>query len=225
MLGSMLNSHPQIYFGHEIFGKYFQTIADPEDRLLPNETGSERHARFFAYHRQRLPGRRAMGYKLLQYQAQGRYEDLWDRLKEDDVHKIFLKREVMGRLASYLRGNKTGLWKNDAENTGAYPAGLKVDATWKDVCKFMLQDAELDEYQHSCKNAIEVWYEDLVDDPQKEGTRVTSFLGLPKKQLSARTTLQRATSENYGDAFANFDVLLKDCRELAKRLPLLDYHC
>ncbi|ALJ00010.1 sulfotransferase [Rufibacter tibetensis] len=201
LLHTYLNSHTRILSIDE-FLHPANTITFTPDQTLEylHTTGLKKYSGLI----------QALGFKLF-YEWQGeRYTPMWDLFRQDPALKIIhLKRRNHLRSLVSLRI----ALKNKKWSKGVYEAGesaySKAVLLSQEECLQHFKAMEEEEKQFDMffekQHKIELFYEDLVKNPEKELARVQTFLGV--KQHRLETLLSRQNPEALSELVVNFQEL------------------
>ncbi|MDP9178577.1 MAG: sulfotransferase [Gemmatimonadota bacterium] len=160
---------------------------------------------------------KAVGFKLFYDQAQEeRWRGVWDRLKaQTDCKVIHLRRRniVRAHLSEKI-AVKTERWSilrdDDAHRDVA------VELTFSE-CLQTLEDEREDSERYQLffadHGVLEVFYEDLVSNTDAETDRIQRFLGVPRRQLRAKTRKQ--ARQPLTTMISNYDELKRLCEGTA----------
>ena len=198
----MLKSHPSVHAKGEILGR------------LAGRSCEEVLAGVFHDY---PPEVRAVGFKLFYYHPlDDRSGDVWKRLRAlDDLHVVHLKRRnILRTLLSRKIAGRTGEWhQRDAAGRRSDVDGKRVTFTaeeltagfeqtrgWETKYAAMFED----------RPVLELWYEELIEDPAREFARMTGFLGV--EPLSPSTRLERQNPEPLRTLIRNYDELKESFR-------------
>ncbi len=213
-LRSLLDSHGQILTFGEIFrrpgeigwgrsdyNKYFQS---PKlVTLMRNESPEFIEKKVFGKFPRKIS---AVGFKIFYQHAHGdAREAAWTFLKnEKDLKVIHLKRRnILKRLVSYKKALVTNEWK--VGRTDQKKEKIKVSLTYEECLQeFLRITADQEKYDDFFKNhpKIELIYENLSSDRDKEMKRVQSFLGVDDKPLKPSTRKQ--SYQPLSDSISNY---------------------
>jgi LPS sulfotransferase NodH len=217
LLLGYLNSHPDCFAGGELFR---DVCIEKEDWLAPTRPEALQRFEELAELRQRDPIQfvdyvfavktyRAIGYKLIYYDAE-KNEDITAYLAGiDDIRVIHLKRKnLLRRLLSMRRGEKTGIWhmSRSAPDDPQRPRQMLslMECAW-DFNYIEAMESKYDAL-FAKHNMIEVFYEDLAAKPSLALARVLGFLDLPQREdLSCYT--KKLGTDTLRDAIENYDEL------------------
>ncbi len=199
-LRGLLNSHPQVMVFGEIF-RFYDNIGweVPEYEahqqtprlisLMQRDPVAFLKTRVF----HRFPASiAAVGFKLFYYHAQDSRRIIWNHLKERrDIHIIHLKRKNSLRtLLSRKKAHMTDKWTN---LTGPEPDALSIELSPAECLEqFVWTRAMWREYDDFFRDhpRMDLFYEDLMADHEREGRRVQEFLGVSLRRLRPNTYKQ-----------------------------------
>jgi LPS sulfotransferase NodH len=156
-----------------------------------------------------MPGPiRAVGFRLFYDQARGgQVPDLWAHLaSQSELHVIHLKRRnVLRTHLSQVVARRTGLWLRRSSGRQAHaPVKLSVEECRRVFSQTRAQEEEMDSFFRQ-QPRLEVTYEALVSDRQRQTRRLFDFLSVPSVDV-APTTRKQAYLD-LRDAIANYDEL------------------
>ncbi len=221
LLRGMLNSHPDVYVGGELFNDYipdgripWQLDSAPTGQDAKDELTALRRAdpvafleRLFGMSAQR--GYRVIGFKLMYYHGD-RYSAVRDRLRDDTAFRIIhlKRRNLLRRYISEQRARMTGEW--------SHPSGVdeiqlpEVPLKLKDC----LQDFDYVEQQQreyadlfERHDVLEVFYEDLAATPVPVAKRTAAFLGLPTDDWEPRIKYGKTGTDSLRNAISGYHEL------------------
>jgi LPS sulfotransferase NodH len=196
LLISMLNSHPSVYAEGEIFS------------WLKGRTEEQILNRIYASY----PGYiKAVGFKIFYYHPQDDESGLiWQLLQNlDDLYIIHLKRRnILRTLLSRRIAGLTDAYRYDLQKSGKNDqkkrcrfsedelrAGFEQTRDWE------IKFAKL----FSNKAAIDVYYEDMVCNPNLEFNKIANLLKI--KSHSPRTHLKKQNPEKAIELIENYTTL------------------
>lgn len=212
-LRSLLNSHSAAVAFGEIFRSTTSIGWD-----LPGFSQSNRlislmnmHPRTFleaAVFRNMPVHIHAVGFKLFYQQARdGRRKFIWDHLEKNrSVKIIHLKREnALKAYLSLVRARDTGVWHVTARRpVEAPPVRLEFEACANHFINMREYRRYVEKhFQHHAK--IDVLYEDLSADPDREMERVLNLLGLELEKT--RSAVVKQSSRPLHQAISNYHEL------------------
>jgi LPS sulfotransferase NodH len=198
LLRGLLDSHPDCFVGQEIFNEvYFEQGCVPW--YIDPETG--RHQENPANYDSELvdlrakdPGRlierlmemarekkfHAAGFKLMYYHGENKQAARTYLVSSPDVRIIHLKRKnLLRRLVSLKRAQAADAWNVGLGSPRPTFKPVELSAM-ECVADFSEIERQQTLYDDLFKNhaLINVYYEDLAENPQKEAARAAAFLGL-----------------------------------------------
>jgi len=212
-LRSLLNSHSQIL----VFGELFR-FYDSIGWEFPDYDQCLQHRRVLSLIQQD-PGRflqeqvfrngpkgiSAVGFKIFYYHAQ---EDcrkaVWPYLKgQRDLKVIHLKRNNTLRMfLSEIKAFQTNRWTNiNGEKEESDPVSLNYEDC---LGRFILAEEEKKQFDAYFSNhqKIDVYYENLADDYEREMKRVQQFLGVNHEIV--RPSTYKQSNQALSQAIANY---------------------
>lgn len=188
LLTGLLNSHPMIVSHHECFRPLFFQTGDHTgviDRFILRPYRDAFPVPFIrSYIYKRYPKQiHAVGFEL--FYKQGKSLDIWNFLRNtNNIKIIHLKR--INLLRTYLSltiASKTNIWITTDQNQ-IHPISVYLSAN-KCRAFFIMIDmyrAYFNAFfQHN--NVLQITYEDLVNNQEKEIHRILSFLQVPYQEL------------------------------------------
>ncbi len=194
MLISMLNSHPSIYSRYEIF----RTLDGNSVKKIMNGIYSK-YPRFV----------KAVGFKIFYYHpVDDESGAIWDKLTEmEDLHVIHLKRRnILRTILSGKIASKTNVWatkdgsgeigtkdKKVYLNADELEKALKKSREWEIIYGKMFKS----------KPMVEIYYEDLVSNPQDEFQKITNMLNL--KPCKLKTAYRKQNPEKMSELISNYE--------------------
>ena len=216
LLRSLLNAHSQV----ESYGEVFRSPAreamdwdhtgvlrqsDRMHRLLLEDPVSFIGTRIY----RRYPaGIAAVGFKIFYYHAQeGNWQAVWPALQQQTgIRVIHMKRRNM--LSTHLsrqRAELTDVWVNTSGQV-EQPLAIHLDyeqcladfqrtRAWEEAC----------DTQFAGHAKIELFYEDLAQDNDREMRRVQTFLDVDYQPVTP--TIYKQTQQTLAQAIANYDEL------------------
>jgi LPS sulfotransferase NodH len=194
MLLSFLNSHPAICTRGEVLAR------------LNGKDGKKCVARNFSKEPRYI---QAKGIKVFYYHPQDdKSGAIWAELVNmKDLHVIHLKRKnILRTLLSRKLAGVQDVWYKIKDTPGEKP--ISVEFTKEELEKGFQQtrrrEKEGDEI-FSKHAKIEVFYEDLVCDPEKEFVKITDFLGL--NQVNPKTNLKKQNPQKASILIRNYTEL------------------
>jgi LPS sulfotransferase NodH len=135
------------------------------------------------------------------------WKDLREYLRSNDVKVIHLKRRnLLDRYLSQQLAEISGEWvayENPSEKP-TEPVRLDPKECLKDFHTAIWFEQLADEFFDDSPK-LEVSYEDLVDNPEKESRRLLDFLGVEFHELSAKTLKQQTKKRS--EIIVNYDEL------------------
>jgi hypothetical protein len=140
-----------------------------------------------------------------------KHNDLWDRLQKDNTIKRFIylkRRNALHVFVSQLKANKTCKWQMYSQEE-LKQNDFKVEFNAKrffGYTKWFQEKHELNFKKRFCirEKVLRVYYEDVIKDPQSEGKRILSFLGVEGDCELKPSTLKQE-SKKMKDVISNFD--------------------
>lgn len=196
LLRSMLSSHPSIYAESEIFarldGRSVESIFDHVFSKYP---------RFI----------KAVGFKIFYYHPLDDESGLvWDRIKQiPNMHIVHLKRgNVLRTILSRKIAGATDIWSVKQEHRELQVKDKQVRLTEDELFKGFLQTREWETdfgRMFGSKAIIDVYYEDLVNNPHGEFQKIIDWLCL--EPFEPRTLLRRQNPEKLSDLILNYESL------------------
>lgn len=195
LLLSMLNSNPQIYTAGEIFryleGRSLQQILEGIYAQYPKSI-------------------HAVGFKIFYYHPQDDESgQVWKLLEKiNDVHIIHLKRRnILRTILSRRIAGSTGAYKDEGKKN--LPSNDKVCRfTEEELLEGFQQTRRWEDRfseQFSHKIFIELYYEDLVNNPKQEIQTISKFLHV--KYSEPKTILNKQNPEKMYDIVENYHSL------------------
>ena len=221
-LASMLRSHGEIICFGELFHFRRETIRwdHPGFEVTP-ETLALRDRDPLAFIDTRVFGDvpqsvKAVGFKLFYNQAQDDFRSVWNYLKaQKDCKVIHIRRRNIVRVhLSEKLADKTQRWvilrDDDAHQDVA------VELAFSDCLRtFEHMEECIERYQRffADHDVLDVFYEELVSNTDVETDRIQRFLGVPPRQLLARTRKQ--VRQPLTTMIRNYDELKRQCEGTA----------
>lgn len=160
---------------------------------------------------------KAVGFKLFYNQAQEEnWRSVWDYIKAQTGWKVIhLRRRNIVRVhLSEKIADKTQKWSilrdDDAHRDVA------VELTFSDCLRtFEHLHESIERYQRffADHDVLDVFYEDLVANTEVETDRIQRFLGVPRRQLRAKTRKQ--ARQPLTTMISNYDELKRQCEGTA----------
>ncbi|MDZ7752522.1 MAG: sulfotransferase [Gammaproteobacteria bacterium] len=218
-LRGLLNSHPAIRCFSEVFGAPDSVKWGMDD--LPDHVSH--HTRQMKNRPDRfvetkvygpVPSRiQAVGFKIFYYHAaEAPTQHIWDWLHHHSEIKVIhmMRRNLLDTAISLRLAQASGSWKvsKASPNTGSDRAGplVSIDPDW---CQEVFEQTTI--WQKSAEkwfcdhDILNLYYEDLREDPNREIKRCLDFLHLPQAKLDPNTI--RQSKKNRADKVANFQRL------------------
>ncbi len=212
-LRGLLNSHPQIVTFGELFRNY-----DTVDWAYANYRQTEAmmaqmQSDPVGFMEQEIFGRfpdeiRAVGFKIFYYHARANgWERLWAQLEATKpLRVIHIKRRNMLKThVSRKRAAQTDIWTDTTGSArAAQPLILDYAECLADFERTRAWEAEYDA-RFADHPLLEIIYEDLARDDEREMRRVQDFLNVAYQDLKPDTF--RQSGESLQRAIANYDEL------------------
>ena len=189
-LQMLLNSHPDIFAGGEIFNNnprhpieienITQSLVDIKD------SDPEKYLNHYFLHSTERPVN-CIGFRLFYDHGRGRREVIWSVLKNiPDFRIIHLQRKnQLKQFVSLKLAETTSHWLRRASEKPFEYEPIPLDIR---ECKryFRRQQRKKERAVLFFDNTerLDIFYEDLAEDPKSETGRVLSFLGLNPAELS-----------------------------------------
>jgi len=213
-LQSLLNSHPEILCGGEIFTKKSQFMNDflRKNNIQFKDINPEEYIKSF-FSRQPKKKINYLGFRLFYNHLRRERESIWNTLKNTpDLCLIHLQRKNI--LKKYLSLNlaiKTSSWsRKKMEPEQEYKP---ININYVECRKYFRRE------EKNIRNAalffknnkmIDVYYEDLAADKNPETDKIQEFLGLEPETLSCDFVKQNMQSlseliSNYSDLKEKFE--------------------
>jgi LPS sulfotransferase NodH len=225
LLRHLLGSHPDIFAGGELFNAdlakqgtipwYEVGARAPEQEQINSDEELNRL-------RQADPGRfieelisitqdegyRAIGFKCMYLfpspeDAAGRY-----LIADKDIRVIHLKRRnLLRRLLSFERALATDIWyRQRGSEAPELPAiTLPIEKVIEDISRTEAWQKEYDE-RFKEHPLLEIFYEDLAENPQAIAARALNFLGM-KASDELAVSLEKTGTDSLRAALKNYDEL------------------
>lgn len=216
LLRSLLNAHSQV----EAYGEVFRSPAreamdwdhsdvlrqsDRMHRLLLDDPVTFIEKRIY----RRYPAEiAAVGFKIFYYHAQeGAWQAVWPHLQQQTAIRVIhmKRRNMLSTHLSRKRAELTDVWVNTSGQR-EQPVAVTLDyeqclgdfqrtRAWEEAC-----DA-----QFASHAKIELFYEDLAQDNDREMRRVQTFLGVDYQPVAP--TIYKQSQQTLAQAIANYDEL------------------
>lgn len=191
----------------EVIGEYFNTRVYPE---AVEQRGNQRAREYFASAKEST---RAIGFKIFHHQATTTpSKSVWRYLTNKNVFVVHLiRRNSFERLMSLAVATQSRAWVGKEENQNLHDS-IRLN---KDP-KLWFEEIERDiavenKLQQAFNNNkyLQIFYEDIVDDPQAIFRKIQIFLGvdptnLPMKLKKQERIPKRVRCENYQDIVDHF---------------------
>jgi LPS sulfotransferase NodH len=196
-LRGLLGSHPQVL----VLGEVLKNPDAIEWGTAPG--GSPEAAEVFRREPERFledyvfcdrPGYlRAVGFKLFYYHARtGPTSRIWPHLQAMTRLRVIhvKRRNILRTHLSRVRAEQTDVWVNTSgAPESPPPVALDYGTCRRDFEQTRAWEVEADGV-FAGHELLEVYYEDLVDEPEIQAQRVQTFLGLPLRGLKPQTYRQ-----------------------------------
>jgi LPS sulfotransferase NodH len=235
LLAGLLDSHPSILAGGELFNPFLTPLREVPWRLIPKERIEE-----FARMRDRDPvgflfaiyqlaldaGKTAIGFKLMYGQGDELYQRapaVRDVLSGPPPFRLIhlTRKNLVERFVSQRRAEQTGSWQTRVGKTTNDTSRPKLTVAAHDL----VADLErVENWQRVYRHAfaahpiLEIEYEELAADPQGTARRCADFLGVPPV-ASFEVRYAKTGTDRLEDAIENLD----DLRSMLRRwLDMLD---
>lgn len=198
LLQLMLNSHPAIHAKSEIFTRLYGSSVE----TVFND--------IFAPHPKSI---KAVGFKIFyNHPLDDHSETVWKEMeKMAGLRVIHLKRKnILRILLSEKVAQKTNVWGIKKEKKRIRPEEKKITFAAEELGKKFHQAKEWEiKYRDMFQShpSIEVYYEDLINDPRGEFEKVIRFLDLP--YVEPQIKLKKQNPENASSLIENFEMLQK----------------
>lgn len=214
-LSSLLSSHPGIMSIGELYNPSVLFAAPGKPHLHGNRFAKIirdimpvwflRHAVYHTY-----PSRiHAVGFRYFYTHAEGKFKPVLDYLiNEKSIRIIHLKRKnLLQRYVSLCSAQKTGIWTVPASSELTQPP-VQLHLRPKDCLAYF---TSMENYVHSFNRhfrhhrLLEIEYEDLLRNLSREQKRLTSFLEVSPRTLTAST--KKLNNKPLRSIISNYDVL------------------
>lgn len=227
LLAGLLDSHPDIIAGGELFNPVVRKSGDIPWWLAPKREKDELAALRESSPVQFLDrlvaqavegGNRFVGFKLMYFHAD-RCEQVREHLVADEnIRVLHLTRwNLLRRYLSLLRARATGEWQQPAKRGGRREQP-KVEVSIPDL---LVDIARIRRWESAYRQAfaghpvLELTYENLSQEPVTEGRRALEFLGAdPEVDLRVRT--RKTGVDPLQDAIVNYDEVCAALRGFAE---------
>lgn len=204
----LLNSHPEIIVGGEIFNPTPQHLIEkghiPEDKIKLKDSDPEEYLNWFFLSGNKYPAK-VMGFRLFYEHGKTEREKIWKILKEThNIRIIHLQRKnLLRQFVSLQLAEKTSRWlRKESEEIYKYEPIL-ID--YKQCLKYFRKQKRksqraLDFFESS--QILEILYEDLDAVPVRVTDEVTGFLGLDPAELSC--DLGKQNFQSLSEVISNY---------------------
>jgi len=192
-LQQLLNSHPEIIVGGEIFnnspGHVMEKEQIPEDKVKLKDSNPEEYLNWYFLSRNKDPVK-FIGFRLFYEHGRSGREVIWDILKNiPDFRIIHLQRKnQLKQFLSLKLAKKTSQWlrQNTDKPIKYEPIFLKIKECRK---YFRRQQRKTDRALlfFGKTKRLDISYEDLATNPNSETDKVLNFLGLRSTELTCKT--------------------------------------
>jgi LPS sulfotransferase NodH len=210
-LRSLLNSHSRLIAFSEIFRGFTPInwgLPGYGQRKISWDLYSRDPVRFLTHQVfcDYPSGIAAVGFKLMyEHASDEQSRHLWSHLQQDDgLLVIHLKRR--NYLRSYIslqRAKMTDQWVNmSGQPLESPPLTLDPAHCFKAFEEMRLQEFKTDRLFHA-NHVLNLYYEDLVNNRQREIQRIQNFLGLPVMSLSE--SIHRISLEPPSTTILNYE--------------------
>ena len=197
LLISLLNSHSQIFARGEIF------------RRLEGKSCDQIWKAFF---RKRPSHLAFIGFKIFYYHPlDSDDKSVWDFIQDDKkIKNIHLKRRnILKTYVSREIAGKTDIWTNK-KNKKIPLSERRITVDLEDLKKeidLTLQNQDDFGARFQNHDILDIWYEDLVKNKEKEMHRLFDFLGVEKQKVES--SYKKQNKESLKDLIINYDEVSK----------------
>ena len=215
MLVGLLGSHKECFVAGELFNPrliakgHLAGWPNPKDRELLALRQADPVgfiSRVFEIIARR--GYRAAGFKLMYQHGQKQVAATEYLVSQKDIRVIHLKRRnLLRRLLSERRAQSTDVWSETPDASGSPPPSVDLPFL-NSASNFAHIETKQAEYEERFKShpVLELFYEDLANDPQAVGACALEFVGLrPEGPLEIR--FKKTGTDPLRQAIANYDDL------------------
>lgn len=160
---------------------------------------------FYTHAHEELVGGYSVRMRKVPVAVRRRLEKLWIYLQRNrDVSVIHLKRRNRLRtFVSWKIARRDRIWHSTSDQSAVRPIRLDPDECVRDFRR--TQEWETEFARFFCKHPVlDVFYEDLQENPASELRRITAFLGVSSDVVTLQSNLRKQNTRTLPETIENF---------------------